>query len=126
MAELFGFEIKRKRADEVEDEKKVSFVAPFDEDGGMQVAAGGYYGQYLDMDANSAKDDRLLIRRYRDAAMQSECDAAIEDIVNEAIVADEDSSPVDLITDDVEGGNKLKKVLKEEFEGILKLLNFKF
>ena len=126
MAELFGFEIKRKRANEKDDEKKVSFVAPFDEDGGMQIAAGGYYGQYLDLDANAAKDDRLLIRRYRDAAMQSECDAAIEDIVNEAIVADEDSSPVDLITDDVESGDKLKKVLKEEFDNILKLLNFNF
>ena len=126
MAELFGFEIKRKRSDEKEDEKKVSFVAPFDEDGGMNIAAGGYYGSYLDLDANSSKDERLIIRRYRDAAMQTECDAAIEDIVNEAIVSDEDSQPVDLTTDDVEGGDRLRKVLSEEFDNILKLLNFNF
>ena len=126
MADLFGFEIKRKKALVKEEEKRVSFVEPFDEDGGQQIAAGGYYGQYLDMDANAAQDERSLIRRYRDAAMQPECDAAIEDIVNESIVSDEDSQPVDLITDDVDGGDKLKKVLKEEFDNVLELLNFNF
>ncbi len=30
-----------------------------------------------------------LIRRYRDIAQQPECDSAVEDIVNEAIVSDE-------------------------------------
>lgn len=126
MAELFGFEIKKKSQEDKDDKKKVSFVAPFDEDGGMQVAAGGYFGQYLDMDQNKILDDKALITRYRDAAMQPECDAAIQDIVNEAIVSNEDSAPVELKMDDLESSDKAKKVLQEEFDNILKLLNFNF
>lgn len=126
MAELFGFEIKKKSQEDKDDKNKVSFVAPFDEDGGMQVAAGGYFGQYLDMDQNKILDDKALITRYRDAAMQPECDAAIQDIVNEAIVSNEDSAPVELKMDDLESSDKAKKVLQEEFDNILKLLNFNF
>jgi len=126
MAELFGFEIKKKSQEDKDEKKKVSFVAPFDEDGGMQVAAGGYYGQYLDMEHNKVQDDKTLIVRYRDAAMQPECDAAIDDIVNESIVSDEDSSPVSLKMDDLDAGDKVKKVLQEEFDQLLKLLNFNF
>lgn len=125
MAELFGFEIKKKSQEDKDEKKKVSFVAPFDEDGGMQIAGGGYYGQYLDMEHNKATDDKTLIIRYRDASMQPECDAAIEDIVNEAIVSDEDEAPVSLVVDDLDG-DKLKKVLQDEFDGLLKLLNFNF
>lgn len=126
MAELFGFEIKKKSQEDKDDKKKVSFVAPFDDDGGMQVAAGGYYGQYLDMGNDRVQDDKTLITRYRDAAMQPECDAAIQDIVNESIVSDEESSPVDLKMDDLEASDKVKNVLKEEFDNILKLMNFNF
>ena len=123
---LFGYEIvKKSKKKEQEDAKKRSFVVPMDDDGTAQVAAGGHYGQFLDLDVSKAKDDRDLIRRYRDAAAQPECDAAIEDIVNESIVSDEDSGPISLVTDDLDG-DKLKKVLQEEFEQITKLLNFNF
>jgi len=80
MAELFGFEIKRKEQDK-EDAKKQSFVAPLEDDGSSYVqAGGGHFGQYIDLSGTEgAKNEADLIRRYRDIAMHPECDAAIED-----------------------------------------------
>jgi hypothetical protein len=124
MAELFGFEIKRKNQDK-EEEKKVSFVPPDDEDGaGYVLNAGGYFGQYLDMDGGAAKSEQDLIMKYRDIAMNPECDAAIEDIINEAVVSDEDSAPVSLILDDLDQPDRIKKLIQEEFDNVVELLNF--
>jgi hypothetical protein len=124
MAELFGFEIKRK-SQEAEEKKRLSFVAPDEEEGiGTVINAGGYFGQYLDQDSGSAKTDKDLIMKYRDVAYQPECDAAVEDIINEAIVSDEDSAPVDIILDDLDQPDKIKKMIKEEFEYVVELLNF--
>ena len=39
------------------------------------------------MDGDDTKDNAQLIMKYRGTAMHPECDAAIEDIVNESIVA---------------------------------------
>ena len=123
MAELFGFEIKRK--DDKDEKKKLSFVAPQEDDSaGYVINAGGYFGQYVDMDGGKAKNDADLIMKYREIAMQPETDAAIEDIVNEAIVSDEDSAPVELILDDLEQPDRIKKLMQEEFDQIIKLLNF--
>jgi hypothetical protein len=55
--------------------------------------------------------------------MQPECDAAIEDIVNESIVADDDSAPVSLKMDDLDQSDKIKKLITEEFETVIELLN---
>ena len=121
--ELFGFEIKRK-SEEKEEAKKVSFVPKENEDGAGIVASGGYFGSYVDLDNNSAKTDSELITKYRQIAEHPECDAAIEDIVNEAIVSDDDSTPVDIITDDLEQPDKVKKLIKESFDEVTSLLNF--
>jgi len=123
MAELFGFEIKRK-AEEKEERKKVSFVPRDDEDGaGHVVNAGGYFGQYLDTSGSNVKNEADLILKYRDIASQPECDAAIDDIVSEAIVSDDDSSPVDIILDDLDQPDRIKKMIREEFENVMALLN---
>jgi len=122
VAELFGFEIKRK-AEEREKKKKVSFVPKDGEDGaGYVVNAGGYFGQYVDQ-SGTAKNEGDLIMKYRDVATQPECDAAIDDIVSEAIVSDEDSAPVDIMLDDLEQPDRIKKMIREEFENISELLN---
>ena len=123
MAELFGFEIKRK-TEEKEDKKKVSFVPREEEDGaGYVVNAGGYFGQYLDTSGANVKNEADLILKYRDIAGQPECDAAIEDIVSEAIVSDEDSAPVDITLDDVDQPDRIKKMIRDEFEEVINLLN---
>ena len=125
MAELFGFEIKRKGSEEANDRKKVSFVPPETDDGlGQVINAGGYFGSYLDMDASSAKTEKELIMKYRDASFQPECDAAIEDIINEAVVSDTDGAPVKLVLDDLDQPAKIKKLMIEEFDTVVKLLNF--
>ena len=124
MAELFGFEIKRKDQDK-EDSKKKSFVPPLEDDGSSYVqASGGHFGQYVDLDGGEARNEADMIRRYRDVAQQPECDAAIEDIINEAIVSDSSSAPVDLITDDLDQPDNIKKIIREEFKNVVELLQF--
>jgi hypothetical protein len=76
------------------------------------------------MDASSAKTEKELIMKYRDASFQPECDAAIEDIINEAVVSDTDGAPVKLILDDLDQPAKIKKLMLEEFETVVNLLNF--
>ena len=124
--ELFGFELKRKAA-EKEDAKKKSFVLPMEDDGSSYIStgAGAHFGQYIDMDgAFGAKSEGDLIRRYRDVAQQPECDAAIEDIVNEAIIGDGDSAPIDIRLDDLDQPENIKKQIGEEFNRIVELLQF--
>ena len=125
MAELFGFEIRRKEQ-EKEDAKKQSFVAPLEDDGSSYIqAGGGYFGQYVDMSGTEgAKNEADLIRRYRDIAMHPECDAAIEDIINESIVSDTKSAPIDIVTDDLDLPDNVKTLIRQEFENVVELLQF--
>ena len=120
MAELFGFEIKRKTAQK----ELPSFVPKTDEDGSGVIQAGGHFGAYIDMDGDKVKNEVELILKYRDIAAQPECDAAIEDIINESIVGDHDESPVNIVMDELDISDKMKETIKFEFDAILKLLNF--
>ena len=85
-------QIKRKNLEK----QAVSFVPPTSDDGSTAIAAGGYYGQYLDLEGDAAKTDVDLIRKYRIAAEQPECDMAIENITNESIIHEYNENPVDL------------------------------
>ena len=76
------------------------------------------------MDGDKAKNDNDLIMKYRDIASQPECDAAVEDIINESIVGDNDESPVNIILDELEVSDKIKESIKNEFESVLSLLSF--
>ena len=120
MAELFGFSITRskKTAD-----PKQSFTQPQADDGTQTVAAGGYFGQYLDMEGQ-AKTEQDLIRRYREIALHPECDMAIEDIVNEAIVANELKDAIRLKLDEVPFGKEVRRKIEDEFKEVLRLMNF--
>lgn len=121
MAELFGFEINRKGQKLPE---LPSFVPNTDEDGVGVINTGGHFGQYVDIDGDSAKTEVDLIHKYRDIAAHPECDAAIEDIVNEAIVGDNRSAPIEIIMDELNASDKIKGAIKEEFENIISLLHF--
>ena len=121
MAEFFGFEINRKST---KGKELPSFVPKTDEDGSGVIQAGGHFGAYIDMDGDKVKNEVDLILKYRDIASQPECDAAIEDIINESIVGDHDESPVNIILDELEISDKLKESVKNEFNEVLKLLNF--
>ena len=121
--ELFGFSITRKQEEQAELKKK-SFVAPEVNDGSTVIAEGGYFGQYVDLEGTKAKDDADLIKKYREIALYPECDSAIDDIVNEAIVSDEDDQCVEIVTDNLEYSDKIKKLVREEFDNVTRLLNF--
>ena len=110
MAELFGFSITRskKTAD-----PKQSFTQPQADDGTQTIAAGGYFGQYLDMEGQ-AKTEQDLIRRYREIALHPECDMAIEDIVNEAIVTEEERGPISINLDQLDQPETIKTKIKNE------------
>ena len=119
---LFGFEIKRSRPEE--DPKKAPSIVPArDEDGaGYITASGSHYGQYINLDGYDAKDNHQLIMKYRGVAMHPEVDAAIEDIVNEAIIGGED--PVTINMDNLDVSDSIKKQIKDEFDNISSMLNF--
>jgi len=122
MAELFGFKITRSK-----NEKATSqdFTLPSVDDGSQTViGGGGHIGHYLDIEGK-IKDEADLIRRYREVAIQPECDQAIEDIVNEAIVSDEIEPPVRINLDRVKTFSlDLKKKIQKEFDEVLRLLEF--
>ena len=120
MAELFGFSIKRVK--DTQDPKQ-SFTAPQADDGTQTIAAGGYFGQYLDMEGN-AKTEADLIRRYREIALHPECDMAIEDIINEAVVANELKDAVKLNLENLPYGKDVRRKIEDEFKEVLRLMNF--
>jgi len=121
MAEFFGFEINRKST---KGKELPSFVPKTDEDGTGVIQAGGHFGAYIDMDGDKAKNDNDLIMKYRDIASQPECDAAVEDIINESIVGDNDEAPINIVLDELEVSDKIKESIKHEFDNILSLLSF--
>ena len=120
MAELFGFQITRAKK---QPDPKQSFTAKQADDGTTTVAAGGYFGQYLDMEG-TAKSEADLIRRYREISLHPECDMAIEDIVNEAIVSNEMKEPVRVNVDNLTYGKDVRRKIEDEFKEVLRLLNF--
>lgn len=120
MAELFGFRITRANQSKGSD----AFTAPSTDDGTLDVVSGGgHYASILDLDGRD-RNDLDLIRRYRDIAQQPECDSAIEDIVNEAIVSDERDTSVSVSLDRLDVSPKIKSKIREEFNEVLRLMDF--
>jgi hypothetical protein len=116
---LFGYTIQKKK----DEAPKQSFVPPTDDDGASSVNASGFFGTYIDIDV-IAKTENDLISRYRDASNYPDCDSAIEDIVNEAVAAQDDEVVVKLDLEKVELSKSVKNLIEEEFDNILKLLDF--
>src|ERR1039458_2535806 len=118
---LFGFEIIRQK-----NEEQVLFpspVTPVVEDGAINIQSGAHYGIYVDLDG-SYRSEIDLLTKYRTVAMQPEMENAIEDIINEAIRHDEKGKIVDLELDGLKVDDSIKKLIRDEFEYALKLLDF--
>jgi hypothetical protein len=120
MAELFGFKIERSSKDSG---GEATFSTPTPDDGTIDVAGGGFFGQVLDTDGRE-RTDLDLIRRYRDIAQQAECDTAIEDIINEGIVANQNDVAVEITLDRLPYPEKIKQKIRAEFHEVLRLLSF--
>jgi hypothetical protein len=119
---LFGFTISR-QDNESKQEAQQSFSPPSNDDGALTITSAAYYGTYVDLDG-TAKNEVELISRYREMAMQPEIESAIDDIVNEAICQDDDGKIIQIILDDLEQPDKIKKAIKDEFSTILRMLNY--
>ena len=119
MAELFGFKFER-----IKDTKsQEKFTVPPADDGTVEIAGGGFFGQVLDVDGRD-KSELDLIRRYREISQQPECDSAIEDIVNEGIVSNERDQAVSIILDRLQYPKSIKDKIRNEFDHVLSLLDF--
>ncbi len=120
MAKLFGFSIED---NEPLSPSTVSPVPPNKEDGVDHYLSSGFFGSYVDIEG-VYRTEFDLIKRYREMALHPECDSAIEDIVNEAIVADTNDSPVQIDLDNLNASDGIKKKIRQEFKYILELLDF--
>jgi hypothetical protein len=123
MVQIFGYEIRRKQ--DKEDQPK-SFAPPLNDDGAVNIestAVGGAYGYFLDIEG-SAKTESELVSRYRSMALQPEVQQAVDEIVNEAINIDYNEKAIEIVLEDTELPSKVKETIQEEFENVLRLLDF--
>ena len=120
MAKLFGFSIEDT---DTLPKDAVSPVPPNDADGVEHYMSSGFFGSYVDIEG-VYRTEFELIKRYREMALHPECDSAIEDIVNEAIVADTHDSPVEIELSNLNASDGIKKKLRAEFKYIKELLDF--
>ena len=120
MAKLFGFKIQK---DDENTKNVVSPVPQNKEDSSDYYVSSGFYGQYVDIDG-VFKSEFELIKRYREMALHPEVDSAIEDIVNEAIVSDQNDSPVEIDLENLPASSKLKELIRDEFKTVKEILDF--
>ena len=120
MARLFGFSIE-----ENDDKSKgvVSPVPPTQEDGADFYVSTAFGSQTIDFEG-VYKSEYELIRRYREMSLHPECDQAIENVINEAIVSDLDDSPVEIDLSNLNASDGIKDKIRKEFKHIKDLLDF--
>ncbi len=117
--ELFGFEIKSKK-----EKKGKTFVTPENLDGATTVVdGGGILGHYLNTDAD-AKNEKVLVQKYREMSFSQEVDGAVEDIVNDAIIQEEGQAVISLDLRSLDYTDGIKDKMHTEFSTLLDLLDF--
>ena len=123
--ELFGFTIGRTQK-EKEARDKASFALPQYDDGALDVSGtpGGAYATYLDMEG-AAKNEMDLIQRYRQMSLYPECELAVDDIVNEAIVCDREEAPISINLENVNLSPDIKEKIQENFHEVSDLLRMR-
>ena len=122
---LFGFTIGSKDVVKAEKPEQASFALPSAtvDDGAVTVTQNAYYGTYVDLEG-SVRNEIELITRYREMSNHPECQMAIDEIVNEAITHDDQGKVVDIVLDNLKQPESIKKKIAEEFNNVLKMLNF--
>ena len=122
---LFGFTLGNKDVVQLQNPEQPSFALPTEalDDGAVTITQNAYYGTYVDLEG-AVRNELELITRYREMANHPELEMAIDDIVNEAITHDVTGRTVDIILDKLKQPETIKKRIVEEFENVLKMLNF--
>jgi len=128
--DFLGYEIRKKEDDNSDEEHLKSFVPPAEESESAHVimangGAGGILGYTLDTRQDSFADEADLISKYRQMAQQPEVDRAIDDIADEAIVSNGNEMPVSINLDEVDGSERFKTKVTEEFDEILSMMDFR-
>ena len=125
MISLFGFKIGTTEDAIKKAESIPSFVPPTRDDGAVEIAPGGAYGTFVDLEG-TAKSEAELTTRYREMSGQPEVDAAVDDIVNEAIVTDFRAAAVEIDLDEAKDiPESIKKRIHEEFDEVMIQLDFR-
>ena len=122
MTKLFGFSIED---NEPLSPTAVSPVPPNDEDGVDHYMSSGFFGSYVDLEG-VYRTEFELIKRYREMALHPECDSAIEDIINEAIVSDSNDSPVEIDLNHLNASDGIKKKIRDEVKNVKDLFTYNF
>jgi len=122
MAKLFGFSIEGSDDNNLP-QSAVSPVPQNEADKSDYYVSSGFYGQYVDIEG-VFRNEYDLIKRYREMSLHPECDEAIEDVVNEAIVSDLNDTPVEIDLSNLPAGDNIKKIIRDEFKYIKDLLDF--
>lgn len=126
--ERFGLELNRKK-NKVADEKLPQFSPPADEDGAIPILSGGLdnnFNYQIALDAQVSSESEL-INQYRQVALFTETDMAIEEICNEAIIQDDERAPIEISLDKIDNSTLSEKTKEEiivEFNEIMRMLNF--
>jgi hypothetical protein len=127
LAKFFGFEFKRIEEPYLKQDRvandSISFVDRDAETSAAVISASpGSFGTYVDTQGN-IKTEAELITKYRDMAIAPEIDNAVEEIVNQAIIADEDYV-VKIDLEDIPLDDQAKQIMEQEFQEVLRLLDF--
>jgi hypothetical protein len=101
----------------------VSPVPENNADGSDHYLTSGFFGSYVDIEG-IYRTEFDLIKRYREMALHPECDSAIEDIIQEAIVSDTHDSPVEIELSNLNASDGIKSKIREEFKAVKDLLDF--
>ncbi len=122
---LFGFTLGSKDVVQQQKPEQASFALPTEamDDGAVTITQNAYYGTYVDLEG-AVRNELELITRYREMANHPELEQAIDDIVNEAITHDVTGRTVDIVLDKLKQPDTVKKKIAEEFENVLRMLNF--
>ena len=123
---LFGFTLGKKDIVQVQAPEQASFALPTEsmDDGAVTITRNAHYGTYVDLEG-SVRNEIELVSRYREMANHPELEMAIDDIVNEAITHDDSGRTLDIVLDKLKQPDSIKKKIAEEFDNVLKLLNFR-
>ena len=70
----------------------------------------------------AAKNEMDLINRYRQMSLYPEAELAVDDIINEAIVADREESPVSINLENINLSPDIKQKITENFHDDCKYL----
>jgi hypothetical protein len=115
---FFGFQFGKEK-----EQRPLSFAPPALDDGSSYIEAGGLQGYFVDLDG-SMRSDSDLIRKYREMGLHAEVDMAIDGIMNDFLTKDANGTFVKLNTDKVNIPYPIRKLMIEEFNKILHMLDF--